>query len=411
MVDWLGGAGAVGGTLAGSPGAFFNWMANKKQEEAAGEAAAKQDALLQEALARQQAQQGEARKILNTQGMAGGQYLRDYTGQALDEYGRGQASQLSALQGGASGALGSLYSGQSQAASAMQGGVGNALRSLYGGTGQATGALQSGMSGYEQALGQGTGMAANAIRGGTENSRLAQMWSPEFEQDPGYQFRKQQGEEAIMNAASAAGNRGGARTAKALADYNQGLASQAYGDWANRQAMVGGQLDAAQQAAASQLGQLYSGYGQNLGAQRANLGANLANLYTGAGTQAAGLQAGLGQNLGVLYSGTGAQAADVYGGLGAQQADVYGQTATQRAGALGGLGVNLSNLYAGNAAQQANILTGGSAADTALMQAMGQAYMSPVQYSGQSLAAAGQGLERGVENAGRIVGYINPLGK
>lgn len=48
-------------------------------------------------------------------------------------------------------------------------------------------------------------------------------------QDPGYQFRMKQGQEAITSAAGAGGNRLSGGTLKALADYGQGLASQEAG--------------------------------------------------------------------------------------------------------------------------------------------------------------------------------------
>jgi hypothetical protein len=58
----------------------------------------------------------------------------------------------------------------------------------------------------------------------------ADSWSLDnLAQDPGYQFRLKQGQEAITSAAGAGGNRLSGGTLKALAEYGQGLASEEAG--------------------------------------------------------------------------------------------------------------------------------------------------------------------------------------
>lgn len=52
--------------------------------------------------------------------------------------------------------------------------------------------------------------------------------------DPGYQFRLQQGQQALQNSAAARGGLLSGGTAKALADYNQNAASGEYGNVYNR---------------------------------------------------------------------------------------------------------------------------------------------------------------------------------
>ena len=52
--------------------------------------------------------------------------------------------------------------------------------------------------------------------------------------DPGYQFRLQQGTDALQNAAAAKGTLADSGTLKALIDYGQGAASQEYGNIWNR---------------------------------------------------------------------------------------------------------------------------------------------------------------------------------
>lgn len=51
----------------------------------------------------------------------------------------------------------------------------------------------------------------------------------DMEADPGYAFRKAEGEKALQRSAAAKGSLLGGGTLKALADYGQGLASQEYG--------------------------------------------------------------------------------------------------------------------------------------------------------------------------------------
>lgn len=53
--------------------------------------------------------------------------------------------------------------------------------------------------------------------------------APDVTQDPGYQFRLKQGQDALMNSAAAKGLLRNGGTAMSLMDYNQGAASQEYG--------------------------------------------------------------------------------------------------------------------------------------------------------------------------------------
>lgn len=55
-----------------------------------------------------------------------------------------------------------------------------------------------------------------------------------FEKSPGYDFRLREGQRAIENSASAQGLLRSGNTWKGLIDYNQGMASQEYGDVYNR---------------------------------------------------------------------------------------------------------------------------------------------------------------------------------
>lgn len=70
-------------------------------------------------------------------------------------------------------------------------------------------------------LGRGT------VNGGEFNRDFTMA---DFNADPGYQFRVQQGEQGINRAATAGGMRYSGATLKALAGYNSNMASQEYGN-------------------------------------------------------------------------------------------------------------------------------------------------------------------------------------
>lgn len=70
-----------------------------------------------------------------------------------------------------------------------------------------------------------------------------------FEATPGYDFRLQQGMDAVQGSAAASGGLFSGRSMKALNDYGQGMASQEYGNYLNR---LGGMVDSGQGAAGLQ---------------------------------------------------------------------------------------------------------------------------------------------------------------
>lgn len=62
----------------------------------------------------------------------------------------------------------------------------------------------------------------------------------QFTASPGYQFRLQQGQDAQNNQFAARGGAFSGNALKALADYNQNMASNEYGNWWNRVAGLAG---------------------------------------------------------------------------------------------------------------------------------------------------------------------------
>lgn len=94
-----------------------------------------------------------------------------------------------------------------------------------------------------------------------------------YKQSPDYQHRYDQGLQGLSRLAAARGNYRGGGTDKDIIDYNQGMASQGYGDFYNRQAALAG----AGQTAGQTLGQLGQNYANNAG----NLAINSGNSQAG----------------------------------------------------------------------------------------------------------------------------------
>ena len=120
-----------------------------------------------------------------------------------------------------------------------------------------------------------------------------------FEEDPGYQFRLQEGNKAIENSAAARGMQLSGANLKGLQRFNSGLASQEYGNWFNRDQSLYGRHSADRDRTFNYLSGT-SGQDLNAAAQ------------TGAfGAQAAGSTADL------MTQGGNAQAAGIVGGANA----------------------------------------------------------------------------------------------
>lgn len=171
--------------------------------------------------------------------------------------------------------------------------------------------------------------------------------------DPGYQFRLQQGTDALERSAAARGGLFSGQTGRDLTDYAQGLASQEYQNAYAR--------DLAQK---QQLGQAYGqSFGQNLAQQQAMFGQDLAGRQFGSGefyralsSDAAQKQdaynrllgvAGLGQSAAAQTGQFGQQATNQMGQLGMQGAQAYGAGQLGQAGAWSGGLQNLGNQLGG----------------------------------------------------------------
>lgn len=126
-----------------------------------------------------------------------------------------------------------------------------------------------------------TGLGLQPGGNGT-GSLNAPFTAANLEQTPGYQFTKQQGQQAILDQASAVGGVGG-NALKALTTFNSGLASTTYEqqlqDYLQQQQQKFGNLET------------IAGSGQNaaanLGALGTNVGTSVGNNIIGAGNASA----------------------------------------------------------------------------------------------------------------------------
>jgi hypothetical protein len=114
---------------------------------------------------------------------------------------------------------------------------------------------------------------------------LREFSAADFQQDPGYAFRQEQGEKGLQRAAAAGGGLGSGRYLKDAMRFNQGLASQEYGaafdrftagkaNRFNRLASLAG----IGQTAANQTGAAAGRFGEQIGG----------NILAGGAAQAAG---------------------------------------------------------------------------------------------------------------------------
>ncbi len=388
------GAHVVGGTLSGgvhvigdavSGGQFSDSLVDNVGNAIAGDPFG--EAAAAEAARRHQERLAEGGMNLITQGSQG----------ALSELANSQAGASDALAGGFGNAQDFLQAGGASSLEALLGGNEDALGTLLGAQGQASGALGqgfgqargdlSGLAGllghsdqFAQGFGAADAMSGRGRRGDAMLDRAGGLFGG-FEQDPGYQFRQQQGEQAINRANSARGGRASGRAMKELSSFNQGLASQEYGNFANRRAqefgasqqsdatlnaLLGnqaGRTDAANAARQNALGQLVSMGG---GAQT-----GMANLAAQQGQAQSGLDALFGQQVSNLYSQGGQQQADLLTNLGNSLAGNQTQYGTSLAGLISGTGSQRADVLNQQGQSLANILTGHSATggDGAAMQA------------------------------------------
>lgn len=253
-----------------------------------------------------------------------------------------------------------------QAVTAGQAGVtagaANANQTLAGSAQQQVGMYspytQAGTSalggvGQYQAAGQAALPSLAQMAG--PSGQLAQQFSfnpSNLQNDPGYAFTLQQGQQAIQKAAAAQGGLFSSGTAKSLAGYTEGTANQYYQQAYNNAANT---FNINRQGALSQAGILQGLSGQGLTAGQSLTGQGLSATQGSAGAVGAtsSQMAGNTYNQGVVNSATGMQGAQIVGNAltnqgNAQAAGTMG-SANAWNSAIGGvsnqaMGVNWGNM-------------------------------------------------------------------
>jgi hypothetical protein len=177
---------------------------------------------------------------------------------------------------------------QQNAANAQTTSIARGLNDLTGSYGQGRNALTTnytaGLQPFLQNYGtatQGVGALGNALGlNGPQGNAAA---TAAFQNNPGYNFQLQQGENAALANAARTGQLASGNTDIALNNYAQGVANQGWNQYIqNLQPYLG-----ASNAAATGIGGLYSGLGNALNQNYSNLG----NAQYGAATSIGNAQA------------------------------------------------------------------------------------------------------------------------
>ena len=162
----------------------------------------------------------------------------------------------------------------------------------------------------EPYMGAGTG-AINQLAQlyGQGGAYTAQPELAELRMDPGYEFRRQQGEQAMLNMARAGGSAGSGGALKAATRYGQEAGSQEYQNaynrfMANRLAVTQGLQNIAGigAGAAQTASQLAGQTGTQLSGNQFNQGNVLGNLASNAGATTAGAYTGVAPTIANLAS-------------------------------------------------------------------------------------------------------------
>jgi hypothetical protein len=172
----------------------------------------------------------------------------------------------------------------------------------------------------------------------TPGQGLLTPWTEQFQapnavteqNDPGYQFRLQQGEGALQNSAAAQGSLLSGNTLEAQQKFGQNYASNEYGNVYNRA-----------------LGQYQQRYGifENNQANQFNRLAAMSGLGQTAATSLGQQGQAAAQNVGNIDLTSGAQQGQDLQNIAAAQASGYVGGANAWSGALGGTANSLTNLY------------------------------------------------------------------
>lgn len=206
------------------------------------------------------------------------------------------------------GLLGAGVSNVTGVGSSINDGLGNTFNELSGGAAKdrALAAQASATAQSNQVLSDTYKQQQNILNPYSQagysslNSLQNNDFMNNWQQDPGYQFRLQEGQKAINNAAAARGMGNSGATMKALADYGQNAASAEYDKVYNRNYnRLSGLLNSGQNAS------------NNMATVSGAYGSNISNNIMGQGNASAAAQIGQYNTLAGL-AGQGATAAAMF---------------------------------------------------------------------------------------------------
>lgn len=405
-------------------GEVFTYLGAKEEADAAEHAADANQELAEDAALAQQEGAAAASSYINNAMPRIQENLSDaYTG--AESY----------LDQGFGGARNDLLQAGDLSAGAVTQGQFDSLSSLYDGANQGAGylsgaqqnvdqALQTGITGANQVLGEqlGTqGISAYDVTGSQD--RAGAMLDREggiyggFENDPGYQYRLQQSEQAIMRSAAARGGRMGGATLKALQENAIGLAGQSYNDFAAHRM---NEYGAASNSDAARAGLNMNQAGRadaaaQSGAQnRFNAAGQLAGYYNDGAHASAGAAQSLGSQAAGMAQATGMGAANIHGQAAGSLADIYGQTGTALANesmmAGQSMAGNLSDYYSGlsdielqRAGMVGNFVMSGAGGQMQALPALTDANNSTVQYQGLGWKTVGASVGDAEDTAAMLL--------
>lgn len=337
------------------------------------------------------------------------QNIAGYTGQSQgalsDAYGQAR-NDLSNSQILASGSLGQGYA---QSSSDLAAGYNRARGDMRGvtdlqryGSG-ATTAVRSGQISPYDVTGQQSSLEGRIGQGDSLAQRIDRPVS--LEDDRGYQFRQQQGEQAINRSAAARGGRASGATLKALAEYNSGLASQEYAAAndramqrnAQQMALLGQQYGAAGNVDQMRMAAAMNQAGRSDSAQQQAIQNNLAAQMQAQQNQMALAQMGYGAQ------GQLAQMANQYGQNQAGLSSQYGQG---MAGLQSQYGQNQAGLATGYGQSLAGTYQAAMGTEAGMMGASNQAVGQNAQYAGMVDQAVANNKMQNANAASSIVGGV-----
>ena len=225
-------------------------------------------------------------------------------------------------------------------------------------------AISQGIQPFQPAIqrGQQAGGVQAALTGALGPEAQSRAFQ-QFTQDPGQQFLREQGEQAILRGASATGGLGGGNVRRSLARFGQGLAQQQLqqrlqnlGDISGRGLTAAGQVAGLRGTEAGIRGNLTSALlgadvgGRQIGAQAAG---QLGDIASRAGLSAADLLTGAGRDVSAGRLQTGRDIASQIGGTTSALSDLIGRQGAGLAAGVETGGINLANLLQGAGQAQA----------------------------------------------------------